>query len=243
MTAAAVKQPRPPTDPLREVLAEAIEDLAAAKKAVANNEAAVRKCWAAMHEAEAAMAKAERGITTARVDAAAVVAAIAVADADDVMSPPNTLSLARAAYADAVDTAENLKAARDQLRRALPVLQQDVRDCEGRIEAAISTIEAPAMAQVNAALHALIVQAEQLRRLVLDMGDAYSQRAIGWAGCDPVKEQVDFAGRIGTQYFDSDIDLMKGTWAKRRAMLWQDPYAVLPDLADLPASAPRPPAA
>ena len=53
----------------------------------------MRKCWAAMHEAEAAMAKAEKGVTTARVDAAAVVAAIAVADADDVLPPPNTVSL------------------------------------------------------------------------------------------------------------------------------------------------------
>ena len=118
-----------------------------------------------------------------------------------------------------------------------------MRDCEGRVEAAISAIEAPVMAQVNAALNALIVQAEQLRRLVIDMGDAYSQRTIGWAGCDPVKEQVDFAGKIALRCVDSDIDLMKGTWAKRRAMLRQNPYAVLPDLAELPASAPRPPAA
>ena len=241
MTATARKLPA--ADDPRADLAAAIADLAAAKKAVANNEAAVRKCWAAMHEAEAAMAKAEKGITTARVDAAAVVAAIAVADADDVLPPPNTVSLARAAYTDAVDTAENLKAARNELRRLLPGLQQDVRDCEGRIEAAISVIEAPAMAQVNAALNALIVQSEQLRRLVLDMGDAYSQRAIGWAGCDPVKEQVDFAGKIALRCVDSDIDLMKGTWAKRRVMLRQDPHAVLPDPAALPASASPPSAA
>ena len=233
----------PAAEDLRAELAAAIEDLAAAKKAVANNEAAVRKCWAAMREAEAAVAKAEKGIEQARLDAVADLTDVLEADADDVVMPSNTVSLAVAAHVDALQTIQNLKASRDRLRRSAPDLEQHVRDCEGRIEAAISTIEAPAMAQVNAALNALIVQSEQLRRLVLDIGDAYSQRAIGWAGCDPVKEQVDFAGKVALRCIDSDIDLMKGTWAKRRAMLRQDPYAVLPDPAELPASPQRPPAA
>jgi hypothetical protein len=234
-----LKRSPPPPDPLRTALAEAIEDLALARKAVENHKIAVRKCWSAMSEAEGAARKAQEGIVKARVEAAADLAG-AVVDGDDVVAPPSMVGMARAAHADALDHIENLKAARDQLRRTLPDIEQGVRDCEGRVEAAISAIEAPAIAQATLALQVLIEKAEPLRWLLSDVSAAYNSREIGWPGADAAKAEVEAANKTAFEYFTNDANPMKGTWTKRRAMLRQDPYVVLPDPL---APAPSPPPA
>jgi hypothetical protein len=217
-----------PVDPSRQALVDALADLKAAKKAVDDHNGAVRKCWGALREAEAAAAKAEQGITASRIEAAGVLAS-AMVDEDDVVAPPNTVALARAAYTDAVESIANLKAARDELRRTLPHAEQTVRDCEGAVEAAISEIERPVIAQVTAMLQELIVRAEPLRKLLAEVGTAYSSRTIGWPGVDAVKVEVEAAGQTAFKYFTNDAYSTTGIWAKRRAMLRDDPFVVLPD--------------
>lgn len=214
---------------MRQQLADALADLKTAKKAVDDHNAAVRKCWSALREAEAAAAKAEKGISEARVEAAGILAS-ALVDADDVVVPPNTVALARAAHGDAIESIANIKAARDELRRTLPFAEQIVRDCEGAVERAISLIEAPVIGSITAMLQELIVRAEPLRKLLAEVGTAYSSRQIGWPGADAVKVEVEAAGQTAFKYFTHDAYSTTGIWAKRRALLRDDPFAVLPDV-------------
>ena len=100
------------------------------------------------------------------------------------------------------------------------------------------------MAQVNARLEELIGSTDRWRRLAVDLGEAYCQRTIGWAGCDPVKAEVELAGQLAFRHSNyAGADPLKGTWAARRKALRDDPHVVLPDLLASPASAPPPPSA
>jgi hypothetical protein len=240
---AVAKLKQPPIDPSREALVQALADLAEAQKALDRHEKATRQMWRTMRECEDAIARATTGAEQAVIAEGFALADASVGDPDDPPPPTgDTLRLAQQSVADCENRLAATKRARDALRRSKPDVEQHVRDCEGRVEAAISLIEAPAIAQATAALQAFIVQAEPLRRLLFDVSATYNSREIGWPGADAAKAEVEAAGQIALRTYTSDADPTKGAWAKRRAMLRQDPYVVLPDLAALPAS-PQPPSA
>lgn len=179
----AVAQRKPQADDPRAALAAAIEDLAAAKKRVDSHKVATRKCWSAITAAQADAAEAEKGIVAARVDAAAALAEFAVDDADDVLvARPNTVALATAAHADALQTIENLRAARDQLRRTLPDLESDVRTADAAVDAVISTILLPIAQQLLDQMTEAIRLAQPTRELLMGLVASYNDRAIDWKG-------------------------------------------------------------
>lgn len=224
MSVSAVKRQQPPADPLRQALVDALADLATAKQKVENHATATRKTWRALHDAQANAAKAEKGITTARVDAATVLADVATDDDDDVVPPPNTVSLARAAHADALDTIENLKAARDQLRRTLPDLEADVRAADVAVDAAISKLLCEPVQLLIDRLRTLISQSTPIRRQLNDLLDAHRYNNFGFGALAPLEQQLDTARSIVMRHSDADIDKVAGEFAAIRGRLRADPH-------------------
>jgi hypothetical protein len=162
MIVSALKQQRPPADPLRAALAEAIENEGEAKKAVEHNKSALHKTRRAIGEVEVAISKAEKGIEEARLEAAAGFVDTA-GDDDDVTPVNDMLRLARVTLADSRDTLETLKLARDQLRQELPDLEAAVKSAGYVVDDCISAILAPIAAGLIDRLRALVAQADPLR--------------------------------------------------------------------------------
>ena len=218
MAATALKPP--PVDPLRQALVDAIADLAAAKQQVENHKAATRKCWAAMREAEAAVTKAEKGIKESRIDAVAA----AAGDPDDVLVLPSTVALAKAAHADALETVENLRAARQQLRETQSHFEEAVRAADARVDAAISEILLPIAQRCLDQMTEFIRLAQPTRELLLGLLESHNDRAISWRGKQPLEPALAEANALA--FRSSLVDLVpNNVWALARSRLREDPHA------------------
>jgi hypothetical protein len=237
-------------DPLRQALVDALAELKTAKKQVDNHNAAVRKCWAALREAEAVAARAEQGIAASRIEAAGVLASTLV-DADDVVAPPNTVALARAAHADALESIENLKAARDQLRRELPDLEDDARTAAAAVKAAAAAVIVPDV-------EALLAKAKEIWSTLAPLKRALEQAAVTDSGPQGTWQEIVAASNVAKPLAPvrAEIEQFLRECSNRsyrqagpnpfvvaRERLLQDPHASIDDLMALPASAPPPPAA
>ena len=241
---AVAKLKPPPDDPARAALAQALADLAAAKQNVERHEAATRKTWRAMREAETAIAKAEKGIEEAQAEQGHVLVDAAAADDDDPPPPSGMVRLARQSRDDAVDELAALKSARDQLRRTLPDFEAEVRTADDAVEAAVSAILAPIVADLTARLEKLIREAMPLRELLHGLSDAHADRLVSWAGRRPIEAELDAARKIVWAPSIDSVNVLAafdGPWKAARAALRASPDA---DIGDLVAPvSPRPPAA
>ena len=230
-------------DPSRQALIDALADLASARKRLASHTAATRKCWSAITAAQSNIATAEKGIAKARIDAVGIIADIAV-DGDDIMTPPpNIVALAKAAHTDAVEALDNLRAAREQLRRTLPDFEADVRSADNAVDSAISEIlREPAQRLINE-LRDLIARAQPLRERLLALGQAHADRVVDWHGRKPIEPQLDAARKIVLVHSLEVLTVTDEPWKTARQRLRDDPDADIDDLLALPASPPRSPAA
>lgn len=147
MSVAAIK--RPPPDPLRVALAEAVENAAEAKAALQAQTAAVTKLRRAVLEAERAHETAERGVKEALRNAGAEMA-LAAADDDDIAPGSSTVLLARAAVVNAADHVEVCRATVQAVKDRVRDYSEAVRWAEDKVETAIAAVVAPHEARLKA---------------------------------------------------------------------------------------------
>ena len=138
------KQSKPPPDPLRVQLQEAIETAAEAREALERHKQAITKTRTAKWAAEKAHEVAVAGVGKAIAEHAENLAADAGgADADDVAPTSSLIRMARLAVVDAADEVESFRGAYDRLRQDLPLRQADADRTAAELEDAISAVLAP----------------------------------------------------------------------------------------------------
>ena len=241
MGVSAIKQQRPPPDPLRVQLQEAIAAAAEARDVLERHQQAHGKTRRAMWDAERSVRVAEEGIAKARKAHAAVIADVAVDD--DALPPSDIVRLARQSVTDAQDEYEALRGAFARLREDLPLWQADADKAAAEVENAISAVLAPLAEALVARLRDLIAEATPYRALLAGLLDAHRLNVIGSSdGRRSLESQLDAAGKLTWAFALDDLAVTSAPWAVARALLKQDPFATLSDLTAPPAS-PQPPAA
>ena len=126
----------------------------------------------------------------------------------------------------------------------MPLWQADADRAAAELEDAVSAVLAPIAEQLLARLRELIAEAIPVRSALAGLLDAHRLNVIGSSeGRRSLEPALDAAGKLTWAFALTDLTVASAPWAAARALLKQDPHAVLSDLTALPASAPRPPAA
>ena len=198
MKASAIKRERPPADPLRVQLQEAIKNATEAREAFDRHRNAITKTRTAKWSAEKVHEVAVAGVDKAIAEHAENLAADAGgADADDVAPTSSLIRMARLAVVDAADEVESFRGAYDRLRQDLPLRQADADRTAAEVENAISAVLAPIAEQLLARLRELIAEAAPYRSLLVGLLDAHRLNVIGSSeGRRSLEPALDAAGKL-----------------------------------------------
>jgi uncharacterized protein YhaN len=225
MTATARKLPAADD---RAELAAALKAAAEAREALERHRRAIDKTRAAQHASDRAIEAARKGIAESSEEYGLALAEASAAAADDDVAPPtNKARLARAALADAEDESSALNAALAKLRRDTPAWERHVAEADAEVEAAISAILSRHAQKLLDQLAELIQQTQPLRESVLGLLEAHADRAVGFAGQQPLSEQLAQARLLAMCYGHTELIAAEVPWTAIRARLRAEPFAVI----------------
>jgi hypothetical protein len=231
------KTGRPPVDPLREWLREALAEQAKATGAVERQKAAITRMVTAKNACRKEAESAKEAIDAALAEDAEAIAAAAASGSP---APASGVRRAREAEQDAVDKANAQAAALERLRSDLPVLRRAVTLAQREVETAVCEVfVSPAEKQLAEALKLKA----QLDPIIGVLAALFATGSVGSVETEYGRmsvrgEKLDALRKQMFALYAKPPDGLSGEpWVSARAALLDDPNAPLDAILDVRGNA------